>query len=354
MTFAERLEIGAKNLLVNCARLKEGESLLIISERSDLGWYDGKTARFISEVAENMGINPTLIVVGRPENIRCPKLLNQIENHKVTIFFSRIGDQDRFSRPKNGTRNIMCYIRDLEMLASPFATTDYNAFRKLKEAIDEVFQEANDIELTCPLGTRLIGKPNDRKQKTISDVSVHRFPLGVSTPISANTFSGRIAVDRYLTPTGSNVYNPPFVKIKETVFAEINSGRIVGFSGPKEEISKVKEHYNRVATEFKIDPSVVHSWHAGIHPGCEYNVPESDNPDRWSNTIFNNPKYVHFHTCGDYAPGEISCTLPDHTIKVNGITFWNNGCLLPHMFNKTRDAILNFPELGNLFNYSTV
>lgn len=354
MTFEERLEIGAKNLLVNCAGLEEGESLLIISERADLGWYDGKTARYISEVAEEMGLNPTLVVVGRPENVRCPKLLNQIDNHKVTIFFSRIGDQDRFSHPKEGTRSIMCYIRDLEMLASPFATTEYEAIRSLKNAVDAVFSDAKDIEITCPLGTHFKGSPEIKKQAEQEDVGVLRFPLGVPAPIDAKTFSGRIAMDRYLAPTGSSVYDPPFVKIEKPVFAEINFGRIIDFTGPEGEVSKVKEHYGRVSSEFDIDPSIVHSWHAGIHPSLEYKKSESENPDLWSNTVFNHPQYVHFHTCGDYAPGEISCTLPGHTIKVNGVTLWQNGKLLPHMFDKTRQALLSFPELGKLFGYSAV
>ncbi|HPF47131.1 MAG: hypothetical protein KDF58_01360 [Alphaproteobacteria bacterium] len=352
MQITEHHIIGAKNLLNNCAGLKKGESLLIISERSDLGWYDGKTARFISEEAEKMGINPTTIVVGRPENVRCPKLHSQIENHDCTIFFSRIGDQDRFSRPKPGTRSVMCYIRDMDMLASPFGTTPYQAIRDLKDAVDDILIHAKDIDISCPLGTDFSGSLDKNKKPKHKDVGVLRFPLGVPAPIEAENFSGRIVMDRYLAPTGSSVYEPPFVKIDEPIFAEIKEGRIINFTGPKNEVEKVKAHYQNVATGFNIDPAIVHSWHAGIHPGCTYTVPESENPDRWSNTVFNDPNYVHFHTCGDYAPGEISCTLPGHSIKVNGTPLWQDGKLLPHMFEKTSQCIGKWPELASLFNYS--
>lgn len=344
--------LGAKNLLVNCAALKADDSLLIISERADLGWYDGKTAHFISEQAEKMGINPTLIVVGSPENVRCPKLAKMISDSTCTIFFSRIGDQDRFSNPPEGTRSIMCYIRDMDMLASPFGTTHYLAVRDLKNAVDEVLLGAKDIEITCPLGTKLSQHQSKTTIDNLDDVGVLRFPVGVAAPTCAKSFSGRLVMDRYLAPTGSRVYDPAFLKIDEPVFAEIELGRITGFNGPKNDVENVKQHYSRVANKFDIDANIIHSWHAGIHPGCNYTVPECDNPDRWSNTVFCHPEYIHFHTCGDYAPGEISCTLPGHSIKINGVTLWENGRFLPHVFEKTKACLDKWSELNDLFGYS--
>tara|TARA_R110002096_G_scaffold436056_1_gene666497 strand:- start:60218 stop:61282 length:1065 start_codon:yes stop_codon:yes gene_type:complete len=352
MTITQNHIRGANNMLINCAGLKAGETLLIVSERGDLGWYDGDTAHFIASEAEKMGLNPTLVVVGSPENVRCPRLMKQIEDNTVTIFFSRIGDQERFSNPKAGTRSVMCYIRDMDMLASPFATANYNAIRDLKNAVDDILITADKIEISCPLGTNFSSALTAQLKVEQGDVTVLRFPLGVPTPIEAKTFSGRVVMDRYLAPTGSRVYDPPFLKLNAPVFAEIEMGRITGFTGPENEVKRVKEHYSHVAEKFDIDPAVVHSWHAGIHPGCDYNVPESDNPDRWSNTVFSQPEYVHFHTCGDYAPGEISCTIPGHTIKINDVTLWKDGKLLPHVFERTKNCIDRWPELSELFGYS--
>lgn len=344
--------VGAKNLLVNCARLTAGENLLIISESRDLGWYDEKTAEFIFNVACEMGVSVTKVDVGRPENVRCPNLTKMIETNDCTIFFSRIGDQDRFSHPKAGTRSVMCYIRDLDMLASAFGTTEYGAIRELKLAIDNILSEAHCIEITCPLGTNLVSNMA-QTEAAAEDVGVLRFPLGVPAPVEAKSFSGTLVMDRYLAPTGSRIYDPPYLKLDEPVFAIINMGRIIDFTGPEPAVKCVKEHYSRVAGQFGIDADIVHSWHAGIHPGCDYKTPESDDPDRWSNTVFCHPEYVHFHTCGDYAPGEISCTLPGHTIKINGITLWKDGKLLPHILERTKACLKKWPELNNLFQYST-
>ena len=40
---------------------------------------------------------------------------------------------------------------------------------------------------------------------------------------------------------------------------------------------------------------------------------------------FANPRYLHFHTCGDYAPGEIAWSEFDASVQFNGRQFWKNG-----------------------------
>lgn len=340
---------GARNLLINCGNIKPGEKLLIVSEDPALGWYDHQTSDIVAAEAAQMGAMVTHVFVGGPENTRCPKLAKKVEEHDCTIFFSRIGDQERFSKPKEGTRSIMCYIRDIEMLATPFATADYNAVIEFKDNIDDILFNAENIKITCPLGTSFSGSLEKNKKPDQKDVSVLRFPLGVATPIEAINFSGYIAMDRYLAPTGSKVYHPPYIEIKKPILAAIEQGRIVDFSGDQEVIDTIRNHYRKIGDEFNIDPMIVHSWHAGIHPGCDYKVPEKDNPDRWSNTVFCHPNYVHFHTCGNYAPGEISCTLPDHSIFVNGIKLWDKGRLQPQNFLTTKETVLKWRDLQNLF-----
>ena len=71
-------------------------------------------------------------------------------------------------------------------------------------------------------------------------------------------------------------------------------------------------------------------------------MPESEDPDRWSNTVFSQPEYVHFQTCGGYAPGEISATNHGHTIKFNGLALWNKGILFPKIFEDTNKLNSNY------------
>ena len=51
MSQLQDLAAGARNLLVNCVQLGAGESLMIVREDPDLGWYDGQTAQAIADEA---------------------------------------------------------------------------------------------------------------------------------------------------------------------------------------------------------------------------------------------------------------------------------------------------------------
>ncbi len=340
---------GAKNLLINCADLKSDETLLIISEDPQYGWYDRAAANVVAEQAAQMGITPTRINVGEPGNTADPVVDAAIKAHDCTIYFARIGDQDRFGNLAPGKKSVMSYIRDVEMLGSAYGRTHYGATIELKEAVNDILLSAENIKITCPAGTNVEGHASSSAREQKTDVSVLRFPLGVPLPMEATEFSGQVAITRFITPTGSKIYHPASVSLEGTVTAKFTNGRIDGFSGESQrDVIRSEDHYAMVARTFKIDPDVVHSWHAGIHPGCDSNHPAEADPDRWSNTVFTNPRVLHFHTCGAYAPGEICWMIFDHTVCVDGINLWEDGRLLPQAFAQTRTCLENWPELTAL------
>ena len=129
----------------------------------------------------------------------------------------------------------------------------------------------------------------------------------------------------------------------------VENGIIVDFSGDREQVAKIRLHYNMVANKFGIERDIVHSWHAGIHPGCNYLEKASDNPDRWSNSVFTNPRFLHFHTCGNYAPAEICWMVLDHTICVDGTNLWQNGRLCLENFTNTNACLTKWPQLKEYF-----
>ncbi|MHA1566924.1 MAG: hypothetical protein ACTSX7_16560 [Alphaproteobacteria bacterium] len=350
MTESEAIAEGAHNLLVNCAALEPGESVLIVAESPDLGWYDAEVVQTVAEAARNIGFAPTMLEIGGPSNDRDPGVIEAMAAHDCTIFFARLGDQDRFEDPVPGKRRVMCYLRDTAMLGAPYGRTTHLAFLEIKRAVDEVLLSAERIEISCPLGTAYSGTIAEAARQQAGDVSVRRFPLGVPTPMDAGEFSGRVAVSRYLTPTGSSVYEPANLALASTIFAEVEMGRITDFTGDDAgEIERVRNHYRMVAEQFGIDGDVVHSWHAGIHPACAYDQAAADNPDRWSNSAFGNPRLVHFHTCGAYAPGEICWIVLDQTIRIDGVSLWENGRLRPEAFAQTNACLEKWPVLVGLF-----
>jgi len=350
MMTPDNLADGAKNLLLKCAELDGTETLLIVCESPELGWYDDTGPAATVAAAQGMGIRPTVLNVGAPENVRDPRLVEAMDNHDCSIFFARIGDQDRFAEPVPGKKTVMSYARTEFELASAYGRADHKALVELKQAVNDILLGADVIQITCPHGTDITGNASQTKRENLGDVSVRRFPMGVPQPLDASGMSGRVALSRYLTPTGSKTYEPPSVPIEGIVMVDVSQGRIGGFEGDAGPVAEIRNHYKMVSEKFGIDADVIHSFHAGIHPGNAYNRMAEDDPDRWSNSVFTNPRILHFHTCGDYAPGEICWMLIDHTLTVDGKALWLDGRLCVETFEQTARCLDDWPDLRPLFD----
>lgn len=344
------LAAGARNLLLNCAQLRPGQRVLIVQEDPELGWYDREAPAAVQSEASMLGFETASFDVGAPDNEKRPDLNAALADYDATIFFARIGDQERFGDRHRGHTHVVSYARTRQALASTFGRIDHRALFDLKLAIDDVLLTADKIEITCPLGTSLTGAAPATARAFRDDVTIKRFPLGVAQPVVASGFSGTVALAHYLTPSGSRSYQPPHLALDDVVLAEVVDGRIVGFNGDPAMVSKVRNHYRTVAGQFDIEGEVVHSWHAGFHPGCEYWDDASLNPDRWSNTIFNCPRFLHFHTCGNYAPGEICWMVLDPTVMADGKSLWEGGLFKIEHFEQTRHCAERWPDLKGVYD----
>lgn len=322
------LEEGAANLLFGCAGLYAGQSLLIVREDPALGWYDAAAPLAVEALARRHRINTKTILTRALEEGEDGAVNAAEKDDDTVVYFARLGDRSRFNRDPSGRTVVMCYATTAALLGSRYGTAPYAATQALKTAIDSALFGASEIEVTCPLGTSVRGNGGGASPGG-ADVTVRRFPLGVPTPIPAAAFTGMVALARYLTPTGSKVYEPASLHLPSVVMAEISGGRMTGLTGDPAVVDAIKAHYRAVATRFGIDESAVHSWHAGFHPGIAYAAPVEENPDRWSNTVFTSPRALHFHTCGDYAPGEICWMVIDPTVTVDGVALWQDGQFRP-------------------------
>ncbi len=343
------LAAGARNLLVNCAQLRTGQRVLIIQEDPELGWYDRDAPGAVQAEAHALGFEAAMFNVGGPGNEARSELYAAVADYDAAIFFARIGDQERFADRHKGHTHVVSYARTRQALASSFGRIDHRALFDLKLAIDDVLLTAQKIDITCPLGTALSGAAPASARVLREDVTVRRFPLGVAQPVAASGFSGTVAIAHYLTPSGSRIYDPPHLTLDDVIFAEIAEGRIVNFKGDPATVGRVRDHYRTIASQFGIESDVVHSWHAGFHPGCEYPDDASQNPDHWSNTIFNCPRFLHFHTCGNYAPGEICWMVLDPTIRADGKALWERGLFKIDHFDQTQRCAKRWHEFEGAY-----
>lgn len=340
-----------ENLLSNCARLKPGMRLVIVRENEGAGYYDDHIAATVARAASDAGIGTTLCTVPFQKTVDGlnGELADMMSGADCTLFFARLGDQVRFRTLPTGTKAVVSYALDLASLGSAFGTAHYGAFTALKEAIDDMIADAGEIRVTCPRGTDFAGPGPGGRDKPKEDVTVIRFPMSVFAPVPAAGFSGRAALAGFLMGTGSRYYEPYGRSLAGNLVAHFNHGRLSGFSGAPADVATANEHYDDIAARFGIDRNAVHSWHAGIHPGCGFHVPVEHDFLRWSGGAFGNPRILHFHTCGAYAPGEISWNILDPTIRVDGVAVWEDGRLHPERVLHGAEILDRYPCAAAIF-----
>ncbi|MEM7693482.1 MAG: hypothetical protein AAF318_03470 [Pseudomonadota bacterium] len=313
---------AASQNLLRCGGFAPGADLLVVAEDPSHGWYEPGLAQDFADDARAEGFFPTLITttaIDRGEDAALDAAIAEAGN---IVFFARVGDRARFSAA-TGPRIVMVYATERALYASPYGTLDHADLARLKDAIDAATFAARDISITCPLGTHLRGAIDEGVPP--ADVTVRRFPLGVPAPIPAATFSGTVRLAHALAPTGSRVYAPATLPLPSPLTVALAGGRWRAAGGDPALTRAMGEHYAAVAGRFAIDGAIVHSFHAGFHPGAGTHRPAADDYDRWANTVFMSARFLHFHTCGAYAPGEICWMIKDPTINLDGAAVWRGG-----------------------------
>ncbi len=320
---------GARNLIVEAIGAKPGETLAIIAEDPALGVYDGLVPRCIAEVATEQGIAARIVPVGNHAGLDDipPAAIEALETCDHIVFHARMGDTMRFDEIGGRATKTMSYALDLGLLGGAGCTLPHRMLREIEAAWDQVADNAPNWRITCPLGTDLAGTQDVAAVAAgqAPDFTVKLFPVCSPRPISCATGSGRVAVAHWLMASDHRPYDDALLPLDEPLLATVENGRIVDWSGPAALVARVRAHYQRVADTFGIDGDVVHSWHAGLNPGIFFPFDALGDMDRWSKVTFANPRYLHIHTCGDFAPGEIAWSLFDASVELDGTVHYESG-----------------------------
>jgi hypothetical protein len=348
----EALDNGARNLLLSCAGAKPGDRLLIFHEDASSTYVEPGLASVVAEAARSLGLTVKLLETPFQPDVDTlsPEQEAAVLASDHTLFLSRLGDQLRFKAMPEGARPIVSHALDLAAFASDFCAAPYTAFNGLKVVFNNLLLRAGTIRVTCALGTDYSGTIENTIWQEPADVTIRRFPMCVFAPIPAARFSGTVAVAHLLAGTGSRYYEPYGLRLGSALHADVENGGIVSWRGDSRQVARVKLHYDRVADLFGINGAAVHSWHAGIHPGCVYAGTAHENYERWTNSAFGNPRLLHFHTCGDYPPGEICWNIVDPTIEVDGVRIWDAGRIVIDAVPGAAAILERFPNVRNLFD----
>lgn len=341
---------GAMTLLRDCVGGTAGQRLLIVSEPNSSDYYDVQSPKLTATAGRVLGMKvyETEFESFDNNNNGIAILLETLSGFDHVVFFSRVGDQVRFSTKAGMPSSTMCYTLNHEALNSKFGTACHYGMGEIKKSIDDAFASASHIRVTCPRGTDYSGHP-DWGVELPTEVSLKRFPLLVPRPIPAKGFCGRIVLSRFLIGTGSHFYEPYYLALSTDVFACVKDNKITHFEGDATDVKRVEDHYRHVSELYSIEPWYVDSWHAGIHPGCHFDANAEADILRWSGTAFGNPRILHFHTCGEYAPGEISWNILDPTIYIDDVPVWEDGQLYPDRLSNGNSVLEHHPDLAMLF-----
>lgn len=335
---------GARNLLLNCVGLRGSERLLLVCEDSRHGYYDDVAPQEVSEQARRLGARVESLMaplIEGPEDFP-REVAAAMAGADHTVFFSRIGDQVRFLALPGGGSKTMCYALDAGFLGSSFCRLPHGLMEEVKNRFEGKLEQAGEWRITCPLGTDCAGSfaAGDAENGEAEDFSLELFPVTTFRPVGCGSMSGRVALAHWLMATATHSYEPCEVMLEAPVFAVVEGGRIREFEGRPDLVARVRAHYDMVAAKFGLDRDIVHSWHAGINPKTFYPRPAAGELERWGGVSFASPRYLHFHTCGDYAPGEIAWSLFDATVLIDGEVYWRDG----------RFVFLDRPEVRGLLD----
>lgn len=345
----ERNLEGAYNLLVNCGQACAGERLLLCYEQESLDFYDRAIVEDVCACAQEIGLEvmPYELDFDPVIDTVPAQLEAAIAAADLTVFLARLADQMRFGRFKSDQRTVLSYALNSASLASPFGTVHYKASLALKQVIDTAVFGASEVVVSCKAGTYFKGKISASPDG--GDVNLRRFPMLVNTPAPASGFAGRIALPGFLVGTGSKYYHPFGVTFDAPLFAVFEGNTLLGFEGQKSDEDKANQHLDMVAGRFEIDRNFVHSWHLGIHPKCYFDGVAVDQFESWSGSAFGNPRLLHVHTCGAYAPGEVCWNVVDPTLVADGVTIWEDGVLLPARVPGGCEVLAEYDDLRRAF-----
>jgi hypothetical protein len=325
----EAIEAGARNLLLNCAGAKAGDRLLLVGEQTLLPFFDSQLCHDVAEVAERLGIT-TEIVLAEPvvDASHFPDIVSRaMQSTDITIFFSRLGDQIRFSDSPGNSIKIMTYTLSRQHLGSPFATIDYSMMHRVHDHLFAKIKGSKTYSIESTNGTSLTAElpdPSDSEQPVISEFTVELFPVMIFPPVTFFNLNGQLVLEHFLLSSSTHAYSDSVLYLESPVTALVKDSCMVGFEGDDQLVIRLRNQLERAAAITGGDPYRLNSWHTGINPYTFYSGDLHANLEQWGTVTYGSPRYTHIHAAGR-DPGDISIQLFDASIAFDGEPFWDHG-----------------------------
>lgn len=325
----EDIEAGARNLLLNCAEVEAGDSILLVGEQSESAYFDPQLCDDIARVARGLGVD-TRVILAEPvaDASQFPRSINDaMLSVDKTIFFSRLGDQVRFMETPGNSKKIMCYTLTRKHLGSTFASVSFITMKKIHDLLTKKIIGSKRYRIESSDGTRLdseiIHDPQSAKP-AVTEFSLELFPVMIFPPVNFSNLNGQILLRDFLLSSSTREYSDSVLILNSPVMARIENSRFVDFEGDTREIEKIKHQFERAAKITGGDAYALNSWHTGINPHTFFDGDPYADLELWGTVTYGSPRYTHIHAAGN-DPGDISIQLFDAGISFDDELFWDKG-----------------------------
>lgn len=340
--FSNQLLVGVHNCLFNCAKIKSGDNVLILSLINDqYNPVDEEVVAALSTAAQMAGARVQILWTTGMEKgwwDVVPRIVlgafgaaDVVVNNTISI-----------GRPLKAVRDLMfgkgiVMIRNMatkvDVMSSEWARFPFQLSDEITRRVGEVIEKGKTWRVVHPNGTDITGKFGrpSATQSGFSAYNVYRaesknrpFPQGNHVPVTVLESNGIIVSDRTL-PWEARHVGVPEIKFSQPVRVTVEKNRMVHFEGGPE-AGALKRFFDGVAKHIGEDAWNLSSFHSGIHPKAKINESPQSNPDLWHRAEHNHPNVMHFHLGGskvkvdyDYPfMWHISVELENATIYVDG------------------------------------
>jgi len=338
------IEAGLRNLLADCAGIKDGQRVVLIHEEGNPA-VEREVVEAIEQGARALGANVTSLGFGErlagPEAIP-PHIVEAMTQADVTVLSHYMGAMLRLRPPIGAGVHVLNYATNRNVLASRWATVPYGVWREAGDAVARELRGAGTWRVTCPLGTDLRGSVTPPPASASSQpFTVLTFPIGTHNPIRSHGACGRLVI-RWLASSANHDIGDGLV-LRSPVTAEVRDDRIVNLEGDAGEIAKAESLLHGLGQKNGVDPMLINSWHAGINPQARPYCDPAQDLNHWQLMSHNNPRLMHFHAVGQAMPGEVSLPVVDPDIWLDDRLLWRRGEFLLLESSAIQDIRRRYP-----------
>ncbi len=254
---AAQIEAGARQAVKNCVKVKEGERVVIITDRET-----EQIAAVIQRHVVQVGASAEMFIMEdfgpRPEDgsnpLVFPKIIEKaMSAAQASFYIARIkrGELDSFRLPMtevakmHGLRH--AHMPDFtEIMMSQGMAADYNQIKRLSRAVFDIVSTAEEIRVTSKAGTDAVFRFDRQKPWFVCDGDIKPDTFGnlpggevYTVPIDA---WGRMVIDGGL----GDFFSAKYGDLSKTPLSyELKAGRCIHGSVRcvNEELKREFEHY---------------------------------------------------------------------------------------------------------------